>query len=477
VSRQHLEGLDSVFVTMDAPNTPLHVGVLLELEPDESTTLDPSLRFEEIQTTIIKRLGSLPELHRRFVRVPFDLGSPIIIDDPDFDISFHVVRRAIASPGGPEELEALVARIMARPLAPDRPMWEISVIEGLENGRTGILAKIHHALADGISGVTVFASLFDLSPDQPRDIIEISTPPTSSVPSAIEMFSSATGEMLRRPIEVVGVVGSALERMAGRVEHVVNQLASSTPTLLAAPKTSLSGTVSHSRNFERLCLSLPQVKDVARSHGGTVTDVATTITGGAIRRLLELRGEAPDKELVAFMPVSIRVPGTEGQLGNRVSGRLVPMATELMDPFVRLEALTERSRAAKAKGMPQSDFFGDLADALGPAAASMAGRVVSAFELFEYLPNVANVILSSVPGPSFPLWCSGERIVRASPMGPLMFNQALNITLLSYCDILEFGILGCAKKVPDAALLRELMEDEATRLLGVEGTTSCATSA
>jgi WS/DGAT/MGAT family acyltransferase len=457
--------MDSVFITMDSANAPLHVGIVLELEPNESTTQNPSKRFEEIRATIETRLGSLEVLRRRIVRVPFDLGPPIIVDDPDFDISFHVVRRAIASPGGPAELEALVARIMARPLAPDRPMWEISVIEGLENGRTAVLAKIHHALADGVAGVSVFSELFDLEQEHVREIIEVDETPASPIPSPLEMLARSSSEVLRRPAAMLEAIGTGLEHFADRVDGLFSEITSTSPPLFAAPRTPFSGTVSHGRNFERFFLSLSEVKAVTHEHGGTVTDFAVTIVGGAMRRLLEHRGEPIDSDLVAFMPVNIRTPGTEGELGNRISARLVPMASTIVNPSERLTVIAAQTRALRETGAPESDILTEAANAMGPALASAAGKLVDAFELFDLLPPVANVVVSSVPGPPFPLWCSGDKIVRASPMGPLMFNQALNITLLGYCDSLEFGILACSRKVPDAALLKELMEDEAILLI------------
>jgi WS/DGAT/MGAT family acyltransferase len=466
MTAESLEGMDSVFVTLDTPNAPLHVGMVLELVPTSDTTVDPKKRFDEIKLQIESRLGRIDVLRRRIVRVPFDLGSPIAVEDPDFDFGSHVVRRAVTSPGGPKELEALVARIMARPLAPDRPMWEISVIEGLESGRTGVLAKIHHALADGVSGVSVFAELFDLEQQPSTEIVAIEAEIVPPIPTPLEMLARSSSEVLRRPAAILEAMGTTLEHVAGRVDSVFAEIATAAPTLLAAPKTSLSGTVSHGRNFERVCLSLPAVKEVSKECGGTVTDFALTIVGGAARRLLEHRGESLDKELIAFIPVNIRAPGTEGELGNKISARLAPLATLIEDPHERLATLVARSKVIKEGGVSQNDFLSEVANAVGPAMASAAGKVIDAFGLFEMLPNVANLVLSSVPGPPVPLWCSGQQIVRASPMGPLMFNQALNITLLGYCDSLEFGILGCSKKVPDAALLRELVEDEATLLVG-----------
>lgn len=472
MNAEQLTGLDSVFVTMDSPNAPLHIGVVIELEPAPETTTDPIARFEEIRQHVADRLGKVAVLRRRIVRVPFDLGPPVLMDDPEFDIAFHVVRRAVPSPGGPGELEALIGRIMARPLAPDRPLWEISVVEGLAGGGHALLMKVHHALADGVSGATVFAGLFDLGPDpgeveQPPDLAE-----AEPIPTPVEMLARSSSELLRRPGAVLEVIGSSLERLASKVDEVVGIVlpsddgAAAGPSLLDAPRTSLSGTVSHARGFERFCLDLADVKEAVAPFGGTVTDFAMAVVGGGLRRLLEQRGELPDRDLVCFTPVNIRAPGTESNLGNAISAKLDPLFSTIEDPVERLIAHAERNGAIRAEGEQPADFINEIAEAAGPAVAAFAGQLISAFDLFEHLPNVANVIVSSVPGPPVPLWCAGERIVRASPMGPLMFNQALNITLLGYAGTLEFGILGCAKKVPDLGLLCELLEKEAAVLLG-----------
>ena len=471
---EQLAALDSVFVTMDSPNAPLHIGCVIELETSDETTRDPIRRFEEIRLHIEQRLGRAEILRRRIVRVPFDLGPPLLVDDPEFDLSFHIVRRAVPSPGGPKELEALIGRIMARQLAPDRPLWEISVVEGLASGGHALLAKVHHALADGISGVTVFAGLFDLGPEvgQIEPLPELDE--VEPLPTPVEMLARSSSELIRRPGAVLEALGSSLERLAAKVDVMtgavpsMDDLTPSGPSLLAAPTTSLSGMVSYARNFERFCVNIADVKAAAAPYGGTVTDFAMTVVGGGLRQLLEHRGELPAKDLICFTPINIRAPGKEGELGNLISGRLDPLLVHIEDPFERLAALAERGREARSDDEPHADFINELAEAAGPAVASLAGKVISAFDLFEHLPNVANCIVSSVPGPPVPLWCAGERIVRASPIGPLMFNQALNITLLGYAEILEFGILACAKKVPDSALFCEFLEKEAAVLLGCD---------
>lgn len=469
---ERLGFLDSVFVTMELPSTPTHVAALIELEP--TGTSDPEERFLAIRHTINERLSNIGVLRRRVIRAPFDLAPPVFVEDPEFDITFHVIRRALPSPGGDDQLDELIARLMARPLAPDRPLWEISVVEGLANGATALLIKIHHAIADGISGVTVFANLFDLSPE-PRQIEPSQARPTpSAVPSPLELLARSSSEILRRPSAVVESLGFAWARLGGRLEEVMAAVSGSSDGreervgILKAPKTLLGGTISHGRTFERIQISLPEVKMVSKRHGGTVTDFVMTVVGGAVKHYLKEHNGDVDEDLIAFVPVNVRPTGEESELGNRISARLSSLFTNIADPFERFEHLARESKMAKANGDKHGDALGELAKAVGPTVAHAAGQFVSSFELFDHLPHGANVIVSSVPGPTFPLWCAGQRMGRVTPIGPLMFNQGLNVTVLSYCDHLDIGMLGCAKRVANPARLRELMEEQIQILLGEE---------
>ena len=464
--------LDSVFVTMELPSAPTHVAALIELEPVPDS--DPEERFLAIRQTIQDRLSDIGVLRRRVIRAPFDLAPPVFVEDPEFDIDFHVIRRALPTPGGDDQLDDLIARLMARPLAPDRPLWEISVVEGLENGSSALLIKIHHAIADGISGVTVFANLFDLSAE-PRVIEPASpraTPPP--VPSPVELLARSSSELIRRPGALLESLCFALERIGGRLDEALAVVTGRESEgkerigIMQAPKTSLGGTISHARTFQRFHTDLDAVKQVAKAHGGTVTDFVMTAVGGAVQQYLGEQGEAIDSDLIAFVPINVRPAGKESELGNRISAKLASLASTIEDPVHRLEALAVASREVKASEVQRGDALGELAEAAGPTLAHAAGQFISTFELFDHLPHGANVIVSSVPGPNFSLWCAGQRMSRVTPIGPLMFNQGLNVTVLSYCNQLEFGILGCAKRVKQAPRLRELMEAQVLQLLGTK---------
>jgi WS/DGAT/MGAT family acyltransferase len=467
-----LDPLDSAFITLESPGAPLHIAAILELDHPASGPVDPITTYDEIKGLVASRLHEVPKLTKRILRVPFDLAWPVWVDDPDFDIDEHVLRRSCPSPGGEAELDALVGRIMATELPPDRPLWELSVVEGLADGRTALILKIHHALADGVSGAATFAGLFDISqkvraPSPKSDLDE--TPPP--LPTPLELLGRTAGELLRRPQALLEAMTSGMEQAGAAVERVLRPTGPDSAlgvSVFHAARTMLNGTPSHARRFTRLHLDLAEVKDAAKRHGATVTDFVMCTVGGALRRLLDAHGEPPERDLVAFMPVNVRRQGAEGELGNRISAVLVELHALELDQFARLEAIRDASRARKRGDDHSSRLLTGLAAAVGPTIASIAGQTLYDLELFDELPPVANVTVSSVAGPPIPLWMAGRHVATAAPLGPLMAGIALNITVLGYGGLLEYGVLACAKKLPDLTELRELLEDEATALLKAE---------
>jgi WS/DGAT/MGAT family acyltransferase len=464
-----LDPLDSAFITLESPLAPLHVAAIIELDHPAGGPVDPITTFEEVKDLVASRLHEVPKLTKRILRVPFDLAWPVWVDDPDFDIDEHVLRRSCPSPGSELELDALVGRIMATELPADRPLWELSVVEGLADGQTALILKLHHALADGVSGAATFAGLFDTSHEvrAPTPKSESESPPPP-LPTPLELLGRTAGELLRRPQALLDAVTTGIEQAGVAVERALRPPgpgAEAAVSIFTAARTSLNGTPSHARRFTRLHLDLADVKDAAKRHGATVTDFVMCTVGGALRRLLEARDEPPERDLVAFMPINVRKKGAEGELGNHISAALVELHALELDHVARLEAIRDTSRARK-QGDPQSSkLLTGLAAAFGPTLASIAGQTLYDLELFDELPPVANVTVSSVPGPPIPLWMAGRHVATAAPLGPLMAGIALNITVLGYGGLLEYGVLACAKKLPDLTELRLLLEDEAMALL------------
>lgn len=468
---RRVDPLDSAFITLEVPSAPLHIGVILELEPTDD--LDPAERFEKIKADVAARVHEVPVLTRRILRTPFDLAWPVYADDPAFDVDAHVLRRAVPSPGGEAEFEAVVSRIMSTELVPDRPLWQINILEGLADGRVGLVMKIHHALADGVSGAATFAQLFDLSPEgreptpiEPRD-------PPAPLPTPLELLVRTVGELATRPITLLQVASAAaeraadaFERLAGLAERADAPYGAHQPSIWAAPRTSINGTPSHSKRFTRLRLSLPDVKRAARARGASVTDFVMATVSGGLRQLFDARGETLERDLVAFVPVNVRREGAEAQMGNQIAAMLLLLRTDLADPEDRIRAITEaQARTAERQREHSAKLLMNLANAAGPTLASAAGRTLSALHLYDHLPPLANVVVSSVPGPTFPLYLSGMRVAAAAPLGPLMAGLTLNVTVFGYCDQLEYGLLGCQQRVPEIERLRDYIADEAAYYL------------
>ena len=470
MSYRPLSPLDSAFVTLEVPGAPLHIGVILELEiPNDG--LDSRTRFETLRSNVAARLHEIPVLTQRILRTPFDLAWPVFADDPNFDITDHVIRRAVTSPGGTDQLDALVARIMSRELATDRPLWELNYIEGLADGRAAVIFKVHHALADGVSGATTFANLFDLSPDVREPLTNRDVVVVDPLPSPLELLTRTGGDLIKRPGALIDALVAGLERATDMIDRATDALRGSPstahqPSVLEAKHSSINGTPGYAKKFKRLQLNLADVKRAAKSRNASVTDFVMASVAGGLRQLFEARGEVLSNDLIAFVPINVRNEGAEGDLGNQISAMLVALGADIDDPEERIRRIAQASgAAAKTQKEKSARLLMNLASAAGPTVASFAGRTLSALELFDHLPPVANLTVSSVPGPPIPLWISGHKVLTAAPLGPLMAGLALNITVLSYVDQLEFGMLACSRRVPELAELRDWIGAEAERYI------------
>jgi WS/DGAT/MGAT family acyltransferase len=462
-----LDPLDSAFITLEVPSTPLHIGAIIELETNDDLT--PNERFEMIRANIASRIHEIPSLTKRVIRAPLDLAWPVLADDPDFDVSEHVIRRALPAPGDTDQLNALVGRVMAQELLPDRPLWEFNVIEGLEGGNIAIVMKVHHALADGVSGALTFAGLFDITPDV-REPAPASTEPVGALPTSLDMLGHTAIDLLKRPGALLDVVAAGLSRVADVLDKVAGAVQGkgdefagvALPNVLEAARTSLNGTPSHSKVFTRLQTPLADAKRAAKTRGATVTDFIMACCSGALKRLLDERGETLTKDLIAFVPINVRRQGAEAEMGNQFSAMLSGLRTDLDDREERIAALAQASKKQGSINREHNAaLLMNLASAVGPTVTSFAGRALSDMGLFDVLPPIANVTVSSVPGPPIPLYLSGYLVTSAAPLGPLMAGLALNITVLGYVDSLEWGILACSRHVPDIEKLRTYIQEEA----------------
>jgi len=460
-------GLDAAFLAFEARHTHLHVGAVLVMEPPEGkrSLFSPTTRFAQIRRMVEQRIHLVPELRRRAVPVPLGLAHPVWADDPDFDLDDHLSRAALPAPGGPAELAELVAELLARPLDLEHPLWEMTVVEGLGGDRTALVAKVHHAVLDGVSGASLLAAFLDAGPRARPVPFPTAAWDPGPLPSTASLVRHAAWSLARQP----GLLADAWERgidtvveVAGHNRRLADDGEVPPPSPFSAPRTSLNGAVSAYRRFATTTVPLDEVHLVCRVLGGTVNDVVLTAVGGALTRLLAERREAPEAPLVAMVPVSTRRagPAPEGAvggmpvLGNRISGMLVSLATHIADPVERLDAVSRATRVAKAQDrLIRGPLVDQIAQLASPALASRVARWGGGLGLFDRLPPVFNVTVSSVPGPDAALWCAGSKVVSVVPIGPVADGVGLNVTCMTYLGSLSFGLLGCRRLAPDVGSL------------------------
>jgi WS/DGAT/MGAT family acyltransferase len=437
---QRLTGLDAVFLYMETPNNHMHVASTGIFDP---STVPEGYSFDKVKELVRDRLPLLPPFRRRLVTIPFELHHPLWIEDPDFDLDYHVRRAALPAPGGQQELAEFAAEVMSRPLDRSRPLWEMYVIEGLENGLIAVVTKTHHAAIDGVSGAELTVNLLDLQPE-PAPVPEQEKPwKPDKVPSDIELVGYALSSLARQPL--LGV--KALRRTVGTVLNTRRRNrqpdVNPPPGFFSAPRTSMNVAVSPRRRFAFTEVTLDDIKMVKNALGGTVNDVVLAICSGALRAYFAEQGEKIEGPLQAMVPISVRTEDQKGAMGNQVASMLVSLASDVADPAERLHTITEGTKGAKEqeKAIGAATLTGDWAEFAAPALAARAARLAARTRVLERLRPLFNVTISNVPGPPFPLYSAGARMVALYPMGPVMDGAALNITVMSYMSTVYFGLM------------------------------------
>ncbi len=468
---QSLVGMDAAFLSLETPTTPMHVGIALVLDPPEGTRslFSPSTRYAQIRRVIAQRLHLIPPLRQRAVRVPFGLHHPVWVDDPDFELDDHLSRASVPSPGGRAELDAFVAGVMSRQLDPDRPLWEMHVVEGLEGDRTALIAKVHHAILDGVSGASVLAAFLDLNPR----VRVIALPPDwdpGPLPSHTQMLRHAASSLARQPGDTLSTLQAGVEAVADLGMHnreLHERGEQSPPGFFTAPRTSFNGAVSNRKRFATLSVPLEDVKLVGRVFEATVNDVILAVVAGGLRRLLEARGEGAEHSMVAMVPVSTRTEAQGEDLGNQISGMLVSLASDVDNPVLRLDAISESARVAKEQEkLHRGRFVGDLAQIALPALATRLARVMAGTRLFDKVRPPFNVTVSSVRGPDFSLFCAGSHVAEMYPVGPIAEGIGVNVTVFSYLDRVQFGLFACRRLLPELDEVAVFLDDALGELVG-----------
>ncbi|HWC38361.1 MAG TPA: wax ester/triacylglycerol synthase family O-acyltransferase [Acidimicrobiales bacterium] len=459
---RRLSGFDAAFLYFETPTTHLHVGQVCVFDP---STAPDGHSFEDVRQLLKDRIHLIPPFRRRLAQVPFGLHHPVWIEDPDFDLDYHLRRAALPSPGGPAELADFSADVMSRPLDRHRPPWEMHIVEGLEGGMVGAVSKVHHAAIDGVSGAEATAQLLDLAPE--RGHVPPADPPwePEPLPSGPHLVRSAVADLAKQPLVAARAVGRTA-RSAGLLWwRNRRREGEPPPSAFSGPRTSLQTAVGRDRRVAFAEVSLDTVKQIKDTFGGTVNDVVLAICAGALRSLLAARGEHPDEALVAAVPVSLRGEEDRDIGGNRASGMLVSLATNLEDPVERLACIAAGSKAAKdQERILGAEDLADWAEIVAPPLAASLARLAARFRLAERYGPPFNVVISNFRGSPFPLYSVGARMLSAYPFGPVADGAPLNITVQSYVDKLCFGLSAGREAVPEIWDIPEYLDDALTEL-------------
>jgi diacylglycerol O-acyltransferase len=417
----------------------------------------PAPTYEEFVTAIGRRLPLVPLYRRKLRKVPLNLGSPVWVEDPNFDLRYHVRQTALPPPGGDEELRRLMARVMSQRLDRDYPLWEYWFVEGLEQGRWALISKVHHCMVDGVSATDLYRVLFDTSPEPapPPPAADRTVP---AEPSGLELAARAVLDMARLPLRE----STAIKRVLADPDAALRQagdalrgMARMAGALWPAPGSSLTGRIGRQRRYTWARASLDDVKMIKRELGGTVNDVVLAAISSGFRTLLLARGEEPTPTMVpSLIPVSVRSQGEDPSYDNRVSALVANLPVHICDPAERLAAI--RAQLTELKESKESTA-GEAVVSLGRLTpfplASMFVRLAFSLPQREIV-----TVTTNIPGPQQPLYALGRELVEIIPYVPIATTLRIGVSIFTYNGKVTFGLTGDYSTTPDIAVLARGIE-------------------
>ncbi len=394
----------------------------------------------EFRDGLAARLHMVPRFRQKLRFVPFDQGRPVWVDDPHLNLDYHVRQTALPPPGTEEQLRVLAARIFSQELDRSKPLWEMWIVEGLEGNRFAIIGKSHHALVDGVSGVDISTVLYDLEPDPPPPSEDPPEWLPRPEPSSTKLLGEALLERATSPVEIGRGIRATLRgprQVASQVAGAAGAAGQMIGAGMSAPSTPFNVDIGPHRRFEYVQTDIAQLKAVKNEHGGTLNDVVLSVVTGALGNYLRARGiDTGELELRAMVPVSVRAETEHGALGNKVAAMMAPLPVWCEDPVERLHLMTAAMGDLKASGQAVgAQVLTGLTDFAPPTLAAQAARLTPRQRFF-------NLVVTNVPGPQFPLYLSGRRLLAMYPMVPLAQRQALCVGIFSYDGQLNFGLVG-----------------------------------
>jgi WS/DGAT/MGAT family acyltransferase len=458
---ERMSGIDPMFIYSDTPHTPMEIAYACIFDP--SSTVD-GYSFSRVRAVLQTRVPDVPAFRRRLVTVPLGLDSPRWVDDPEFDLANHVYRAALPAPGGPEEFTALVAEVMGRPLQPDQPPWEMHVVEGLAGGRVGLIAKVHHSVIDGVAGAALLARFLDVTAEGSARVESCSPWVPPQFPSHTQLVTDALPSIVQSPLRTLRAARE-MSRTAVRLARLALDKATGPVSLPLGAPPIFESPVSARRQVAIAELDLGKVRALKDRYGSTINDIVLAVCSGALRAHLLAHGQDADTPLVAVVPVSVRPNEHADGSGNLLSAMFVPLANDRQTPLERLRTVTAAS--ASGKGQERAVGYGPtaqlMAEAMPPVLAKPMIQLGVRSGIMRKL-RPGNLMVSNVPGPSFPLYFACMELSELYPLGPVVEGVAVNVTVQSYLDSLFVGINASATTIEDLPELARAMTDELTLL-------------
>jgi len=462
---ERMNPLDATFLHIEDGTSHMHIASAAIFE-------GPTPPFQTLVDLMAAKLPLVPRYRQRVRFVPFDLGRPVWVDDPDFNLAYHMRRTAVPPPGGEAELRTLMARLMTYELDRDRPLWETWVVEGLEDGRWAMLSKVHHCMVDGVSGTDLMGVVLDHSADAAPDpnlpLVDPWVP--EPAPSSWQLVNDALVQRMRSPYEMYRAMRAALRTpsqafrksldvgrgvwaMGGNIVH---------PT----PRTSLDGPIGPARRWAIARTTIDDVRVVRRSLGGTLNDVVLAAVSNGYRELILHRGEDPDAVVLrALIPVSVRSPSARGVYDNRVSSIYLDLPTHVADAEERLGEVRARMDALKASHETEAGEAIMALATYGSGAIQGPMMRTASRILHRYPQRAVNTVVTNVPGPPQPLYACGRRMLEYIPYVPLSHGVRVGVAIVSYDGKLALGVTGDYDTAPDVEVLAKGIEQGMADLL------------
>ncbi|MDG2272895.1 MAG: wax ester/triacylglycerol synthase family O-acyltransferase [Halioglobus sp.] len=470
---KQLTGLDASFLYAETPNAPMHISGLSIY--DQSTAPGGKVRFKEIVQNTNNRLMSLPVMTQKLLKVPLNFDHPYWVTDGAYDPEFHIRHIALPKPGDWRQLCIVISRLHARQLDRAHPLWELYIIEGLDNvegvpkGSFAMFSKTHHAAIDGTSGMELTAATHDLTADYTASRGASRTIAVDTEPSSIELMLRAQFNNIRKPLNFVSVARNTIPGMAKAVAGLSRGKLSRVRNV---PRTRFNRTVSPHRVFNAINVSLEDVKKIKNSvPGATVNDAAITIVGGALRQYLKFHNELPTHSLAAMAPINVRSDkDTAG--GNIVASMTVQIRSDIADPLERLQAVHESSgRAKELTNAIGAKAMTDYTQFIPSMLTAQAARLASRWGLANRMNPSFNCVITNVPGPPIPLYNTGAKMVANYGTGPVQDGLGLFHVIGSYCGQFTISATSCRVMMPDPDFYRQCLQDSFDELFAAANST------